>query len=115
LSIAMRMILGLALEHRFGENGGLVALALFKCHLVLSWLCIQSGSGRRIADMKKPRRGFPPGAHFVSFNFPNRSFQRFVQVPAKRNLDALHAVPPRAQHGPVMSAVGGEAAENCPV
>ena len=21
--------------------------------------------------MKKPRRGFPPGAHFVSFNFGN--------------------------------------------
>jgi hypothetical protein len=27
------------------------------------------------ADMKKPRHGFPPGAHFVSFDFPSRPFQ----------------------------------------
>jgi hypothetical protein len=76
---------GNALEHRFGEDGWpycvspavgrIAALAFFKGHLVLSWLRIQSRSGRRIADMKKPRRGFPPGAHFVSFNFLNRSFR----------------------------------------
>jgi hypothetical protein len=29
------------------------------CHLRLSWLCVQIRAGRRIADMKKPRRGFP--------------------------------------------------------
>ncbi len=29
---------------------------------------------------KKPRRGFPPGAHFVSFNFANRTFRRFVST-----------------------------------
>jgi hypothetical protein len=53
--------------------------------------------------MKKPRRGFPPEAHFVSLNFTNRSFRRFVQAPAKPERNTLGAVPQRAQHG--MSAV----------
>jgi ABC-type uncharacterized transport system substrate-binding protein len=35
--------------------------------------------------MKKPRRGFPPGAHFVSFNFANTLFRRFVQVASQKN------------------------------
>jgi hypothetical protein len=49
--------------------------------------------------MKKPRRSFPPGAHFLSLNFTNRSFRRFVQVPAKPERNTLGAVPQRAQHG----------------
>jgi hypothetical protein len=40
-------------------------------HLVLSWSCIQSRWGAADRGHEKTRRGFPPGAHFVSFNFAN--------------------------------------------
>jgi hypothetical protein len=59
------------LNARRRPAGRISAVTFFKFHRALSWLCIQSRAGRRIADMKKPRRGFPPGAHFLSFNFTN--------------------------------------------
>jgi hypothetical protein len=43
--------------------------------------------------MKKPRRGFPSGAHFVSFNFPNTSIRVIRASPAAPKRDTLWALP----------------------
>jgi hypothetical protein len=40
-------------------------------HLVLSWSCIQKLPGAADRGHEKTQCGFPPGAHFVSFNFAN--------------------------------------------
>jgi hypothetical protein len=74
--------LGLALEHRLGENAGLVAepgdrpagfsvLASFISHLALSFVVDPSRGDR--GDEKSPAR-FPARAHFLSVNFMNNSF-----------------------------------------
>jgi hypothetical protein len=47
--------------------------------------------------MKKPGAVSRPGAHFVSFNFPNDRFGDSCK--RKPKLDTLRAVPQRAQHG----------------
>jgi hypothetical protein len=50
----------------------------------------------RIADTKKPRRGFPPGAHFLSFNFTNILIWGFVSTGRQPKLNTLCAVPARS-------------------
>ena len=51
--------------------------------------------------MKKPRRGFPPGAHFVSFNFGNNPIWGGMSMPGTtcRNLPNRPANRPFLQTG----------------
>jgi hypothetical protein len=68
--LALGQCHGISLRREWWPAGRISALAFFKCHLVLSWFCIQSRSARWIADMKKPRRGFPPRGTLREFQFP---------------------------------------------